>query len=101
MPRPKTTRVRINEKYLLVIEEYNFILEKKKRPKNSKNENWRIVGYYDNLASWAKRIRAENLRIEGSLTLADFCSLLTAQEAEIRAICLRLRSYGQGLRAVA
>ncbi len=101
MPRPRTTRVQLNEKYLLVVEKYNFILQKKKRPKNPKNENWRIGGYYDNLASWAKRIRAENLRIEGSLTLADFYSLLTAQEAEIRAIGLTLRSYAQGLKAVA
>ncbi len=95
MPRPRTTRIRMNEKYLLVIEKYNFILEKRKRPKNSKNENWRIVGYYDNLASLARRIRAENLRIKKALTFSEFYSLLTAQEAEITTICDGLRSYAQ------
>ena len=99
MPRPKTTRIRLNEKYLLVIEKYNFILQKRKRHKHSKNENWRIIGYYDNLASLAKRIRAENLRIEKALTFSECCSLLTAQEAEIGAICDGLRSYAQEPRA--
>ncbi len=95
MPRPTTTRIRLNEEYLLVIEKYSFILQKKKRAKNSKNENWRIIGYYDNLASLAKRIRTENLRIEKALTFSEFSSLLTAQEAEVGAICDGLRSYAQ------
>lgn len=99
MPRPKTTRIRLNEKYLLVIERYNFILQKRKRAKNSEKENWRIIGYYDNWASLAKRIRAENLRIEKALTFSEFSSLLTAQEAEIGAICDGLRSYAQEPRA--
>ncbi len=99
MSRPRTTRIRINEKYLLVIEKYNFILQKKKQPKKPQNESWKVVGYYDNLASFAKRIRAENLRIERDLTVAEFYSLLTAQDAEIAAICDGLRSYAQGFTA--
>ena len=99
MPRPKTIRIRLNENYLLVIETYNFILQKKKRHKHSKNENWRIIGYFDNLASLVKRMRVENLRIGQDLTFSEFYSLLTAQEAEIGTICDGLRSYAQEPRA--
>ena len=84
---------------LLVIETYNFILQKKKRAKNSKDENWRIIGYVDNLASVVKRMRAENLRIGRDLTFSEFYSLIAVQEAEIETICDGLRSYAQEPRA--
>ncbi len=76
----------LDEKYRIVSDEYNFMLEKKRTSKKGNNERWSALCYCKSLDHVLESVRDEKIKNLGKHTLEDFSSLLHALTQEIRAI---------------
>jgi len=76
----------LDEKYRIVSDEYNFILEKKRTSQKGNNERWSALCYCKSLDHVLESVRDEKIKNLGKHTLEDFSSLLHALTQEIRAI---------------
>jgi len=86
----------LDEKYRLVSDEYNFILQKRTDPKRGPNTRkgkklrktggWKDVGYWQNLGQLLLSYSGQKLRASRVANMEEVCRLLETLRVEIRAI---------------
>ncbi len=86
----------LDEKYRIVSDEYNFILQKRTDPRRGpttrkgkklrKTGAWRDAGYWKDLGQLLLSYSRQNLRASGVANIEEVCRLLETLRAEIRAI---------------
>ncbi len=86
----------LDEKYRIVSDEYNFILQKKTDPKRGPNTRkgkklnktggWTNVGYWKDLGQLLLAYRGQKLRASGVANIEEFCRLLETLRVEIWSI---------------
>jgi len=99
----------LNEKYRIVSDEYNFILQKRTDPsrgpntrkgkKLKKTGGWKDVGYWQDLGQLLLSYSRQKFRASGVANIEEVCRLLETLRGEIRAIgkqCVTLWSKVPG-----
>jgi len=99
----------LDEKYRIVSDNYNFILQKKTDPKRGPNTRkgkklnktggWKDVGYWQNLGQLLLSYSGQKLRASRVANMEEVCRLLETLRVEIRAIgeqCVTLWSKVPG-----
>jgi len=86
----------LDEKYRIVSDEYNFILQKRTDPKRGPNTRrgkklnktggWKDVGYWQDLGQLLLSYSGQKLRASRVASIEEVCRLLETLRAEIRAI---------------
>jgi len=86
----------LNEKYRIVSDEYNFILQKKTDPKRGPNTRkgkklnktggWKNVGYWKDLGQLLLSYSGQKLRVSRVTNIEEVYRLLETLREEIRAI---------------
>ncbi len=86
----------LDEKYRIVSDEYNFILQKRTDPsrgpntrkgkKLNKTGGWKDVGYWQDLGQLLLSYSRQKLRASRVANMEEVCRLLETLRAEIRAI---------------
>jgi len=86
----------LDEKYRIVSDEYNFILQKRTDPsrgpntrkgkKLNKTGGWKDVGYWQDLGQLLLSYSGQKLRASGVANIEEVCRLLETLREEIRAI---------------
>ncbi len=86
----------LNEKYRIVSDEYNFILQKRTDPsrgpntrkgkKLNKTGGWKDVGYWQDLGQLLLSYSGQKLRVSRVTNIKEVCRLLETLRVEIRAI---------------
>ncbi len=86
----------LDEKYRIVSDEYNFILQKRTDPsrgpntrkgkKLNKTGGWKDVGYWQDLGQLLLSYSGQKLRASGVANIEEVCRLLETLIKEIRAI---------------
>ncbi len=86
----------IDEKYRIVSDEYNFILQKRTDPKRGPNTRkgkklnktggWKDVGYWQNLGQLLLSYSGQKLRVSRVTNIDEVSRLLETLRTEIRAI---------------
>ncbi len=99
----------LDEKYRIVSDEYNFILQKRTDPsrgpntrkgkKLNKTGGWKDVGYWQDLGQLLLSYSRQKFRASGVANIEEVCRLLETLREEIRAIgkqCSTLWSKAPG-----
>ena len=99
----------LDEKYRIVSDEYNFILQKRTDPSRGPNTRkgkklkkcggWKDVGYWQNLGQLLLSYSGQKLRVSRVTNIKEVCRLLETLREEIRAIgkqCVTLWSKVPG-----
>ncbi len=86
----------LDEKYRIVSDEYNFILQKRTDPSRGPNTRkgkklrktggWKDVGYWKNLGQLLLSYSRQKLRASRVASIEEICRLLETLRQEIRAI---------------
>jgi len=86
----------LDEKFRIVSDEYNFILQKRTDPsrgpntpkgkKLKKTGGWKDVGYWSDLGQLLLSYSRQTLRASGVANMDEVCRLLETLREEIRAI---------------
>ncbi len=86
----------LDDRYRIVSDEYNFILQKRTDPKRgpntrkgkklNKSGGWKAVGYWKDLGQLLLSYSRQKLRVNRVTSIEEVCRLLETLRAEIRAI---------------
>jgi len=78
--------LQVDNNYRIRTDEYNFMLEKKRKSKKGNNHRWSALCYCKSLDHVLESVRDEKIKNLGNSTLEELSGLLHALTQEIKAI---------------